>query len=361
MTDIKRRKTREVKVGQIGIGGNNPVRVQSMTSTRTIDIESTEKQIQELYEAGCELVRISIPDMKSVKAFDIIRKDFPNIPLIADIHFNPRLAILAIEAGADKIRINPGNINDHKKILEIIHAAKINKKAIRIGVNSGSLEKELIDKYGGVFPEALVESALKWIDFFTEQNFFDIIVSVKSSSVQHTIEAYTLLSEKTDFPLHLGVTEAGPFVPGTVKSSIALGHLLYKGIGDTIRVSLTDNPVKEVEVAWEILKSLEIRFNGPLLISCPTCARTRVDLLKIVSRVENMLKKHSLPIKVAVMGCEVNGPGEAKDADIGVAAEPGYGVIFKKGRVVKRVKEEEIVSAIEEEIRKMEEEGNEYH
>ncbi len=360
MIEIKRKYTREVKVGNIGIGGQNPVRVQSMTSTRTTDIDATEEQIQKLKDAGCELIRISIPDLKSLKSFKIIRKDFPDTPLIADIHFNPHLAILAIEEGADKIRINPGNINNREKIKEIIHAAKANKKAIRIGVNSGSLEKDLIDKYGGVFPEALVESALRWIDFFTGEGFFDIVVSVKSSSVPHTITAYTLLSSKTDFPLHLGVTEAGPFVPGTVKSSIALGYLLYNGIGDTIRVSLTDDPVKEVEIAWEILKSLELRFNGPLLISCPTCARTRVNLMEIVSRVELMLKKYSTPVKVAVMGCEVNGPGEAKDADIGVAAEPGYGIIFKKGRVVRKVKEDEIVSAIEEEIRKMEESSNEH-
>lgn len=358
MERIIRRTTREVKVGKTGIGGSNPIRVQSMTSTRTTDIEKTEQQIHELLDAGCELIRISIPDLKSLKAFRVIRRDFPDVPLIADIHFNPQLAISAIEEGADKIRINPGNINDPHKIKEIIQAARINKKAIRIGVNSGSLEKELIDKYGGVFPEALVDSALKWINFFTEQGFFDIVVSVKSSSVPHTIKAYTLLSQKTEFPLHLGVTEAGPFVPGTVKSSIALGYLLYNGIGDTIRVSLTDNPVREVEIAWEILKSLEIRFNGPLLISCPTCARTRVNLLKIVGDVEKMLKKYKTPLKVAVMGCEVNGPGEAKDADIGVAAEPGYGVIFKKGKILRKVKEDEIVKAIEEEIKRMEDKCN---
>ncbi len=351
----KRKPTRTVKVGNTAIGGENPIRVQSMTSTRTTDIDSTEKQIQELVEAGCELVRISIPDLKSLKAFEIIRKDFPHVPLIADIHFNHRLAILSIEKGADKIRINPGNINDKKKINEIIEAARINKKSIRIGVNSGSLESDIIDKYNGVFPEGLVESALRWIDYFTSRDFYDIVISVKSSSVPDTIKAYSLLSKKTDLPLHLGVTEAGPFLPGTVKSSIAMGYLLHEGIGDTIRVSLTDNPVKEVEVAWEILKSLEIRYNGPLLISCPTCARTRVNLMKIVEDVNKMLKKHTIPIKVAVMGCEVNGPGEAKDADIGVAAEPGYGLIFIKGKVVKRVKENEIVSAIEEEIIKMEE------
>ncbi len=355
---IKRKKTKTVKVGNIGIGGENPVRIQSMTSTRTSNIDATEKQIQELLDAGCELIRISIPDLKSLNAFETIRKDFLDVPLIADIHFNHRLAILSMEKGADKIRINPGNINDKKKIDEIIEAAKQNKKPIRIGVNSGSLENDLIEKYGGVFPEALVESAIRWIDYFTSKGFYDIIISVKSSSVPHTIKAYTLLSEKTDFPLHVGVTEAGPFLPGTVKSSIAMGHLLYNGIGDTVRVSLSEDPVKEVEVAWEILKSLEIRYNGPMLISCPTCARTRVDLLRIVKEVERMIKKHSIPIKVAVMGCEVNGPGEARDADIGVAAEPGYGIIFKKGKVIKKVKEDQIVSEIEKEIIKMEEEND---
>ena len=355
---IKRKKTKTVKVGNIGIGGENPVRIQSMTSTRTSNIDATEKQIQELLDAGCELIRISIPDLKSLNAFETIRKDFLDVPLIADIHFNHRLAILSMEKGADKIRINPGNINDKKKIDEIIEAAKQNKKPIRIGVNSGSLENDLIEKHGGVFPEALVESAIRWIEYFTSKGFYDIIISVKSSSVPHTIKAYTLLSEKTDFPLHVGVTEAGPFLPGTVKSSIAMGHLLYNGIGDTVRVSLSEDPVKEVEVAWEILKSLEIRYNGPMLISCPTCARTRVDLLRIVKEVERMIKKHSIPIKVAVMGCEVNGPGEARDADIGVAAEPGYGIIFKKGKVIKRVKEDQIVSEIEKEIIKMEEEND---
>ena len=355
---IKRKKTKTVKVGNIGIGGENPVRIQSMTSTRTSNIDATEKQIQELLDAGCELIRISIPDLKSLNAFETIRKDFLDVPLIADIHFNHRLAILSMEKGADKIRINPGNINDKKKVDEIIEAAKQNKKPIRIGVNSGSLENDLIEKYGGVFPEALVESAIRWTDYFTSKGFYDIIISVKSSSVPHTIKAYTLLSEKTDFPLHVGVTEAGPFLPGTVKSSIAMGYLLYNGIGDTVRVSLSEDPVKEVEVAWEILKSLEIRYNGPMLISCPTCARTRVDLLRIVKEVERMIKKHSIPIKVAVMGCEVNGPGEARDADIGVAAEPGYGIIFKKGKVIKRVKEDQIVSEIEKEIIKMEEEND---
>lgn len=353
---FKRRLTRTVQIGSIAIGGQNPIRIQSMTSSKTVDIQSTEKQIQELIDAGCEIVRISIPDLKSIKAFEIIRKDFPKIPLVADIHFNHRLAILAIEKGANKIRINPGNISDKRKLSEIIEAAKQNKIAIRIGVNSGSLETEFIDKYGGVFPEGLVESAIRWVDFFTSKNFYDIVISVKSSSVIDTIKAYELMSAKTDFPLHIGVTEAGPFLTGSVKSSIAIGHLLYKGIGDTLRISLTENPVREVEVAWEILKALEIRFNGPMLISCPTCSRTRVNLIKIVDDVNKMIKKYTIPIKVAVMGCEVNGPGEAKDADIGIAAEPGYGLLFKKGKIIKRVKEEDIVSAIEDEIKKMEEE-----
>jgi len=351
-----RRKTREVQVGNVGIGGSNPIRVQSMASTKTTDVDATLKQIERLIKEDCEIVRIAIPDLKSLEAFKEIRKQV-KIPLVADIHFNHKLAIMAIEAGADKIRINPGNIRDPKKIREIVSALKANKKPIRIGVNSGSLEEDLIEKYGGVTPEALVESALKWIDFFCEEDFFDIVVSVKSSSVLDTIKAYSLLSEKTDFPLHVGVTEAGPLVPGSVKSSIAIGYLLLNGIGDTIRVSLTEDPVMEVKVAWEILKSLDLRYNGPMIISCPTCARTRINLMELVKRVENALSGVKIPIKIAIMGCEVNGPGEARDADIGIAAEPGRGVIFKKGKVVKVVEESKIIEELLSQIEDFKEES----
>jgi len=334
-----------VRVGSLFLGGEYPIRVQSMTSTRTTDIDATLKQIEELIKEDCEIIRISIPDQKSLRAFEEIRKA-TNIPLVADIHFNYRLAIGAIEAGADKVRINPGNIGEKEKVKEIVQALKLHGKACRIGVNSGSLEEDLIKKYGGVTPEALVESAVRWVDFFVEQGFYDIVVSVKSSSVKDTIRAYEMLSQKIDFPLHLGVTEAGPLIPGTVKSSIAMGYLLYKGIGDTIRVSLTENPVYEVRVAWEILKSLDLRYNGPVIISCPTCARTRVNLMELVHQVEEKIKGIKKPLKIAIMGCEVNGPGEARDADIGVAAEPGRGVIFKKGVVVKRVPYEKIVEEL---------------
>lgn len=340
-----RRKTRVVKVGSLPLGGEFPIRVQSMTSTKTTDIDATLKQIEALIKEDCEIVRISVPDQKSLKAFKEIRKAI-TIPLVADIHFNYRLAIGAIEAGADKIRINPGNIGEKEKVKEIIQALKLNGKACRIGVNSGSLEEDLIDKYGGVTPEALVESAIRWVDFFVNHGFYDIVVSVKSSSVRETIEAYELLSQRIDFPLHLGVTEAGPLIPGTVKSSIAMGYLLYKGIGDTIRVSLTEDPVYEVRVAWEILKSLDLRYNGPVIISCPTCARTRVNLMELVHQVEERLRDVKKPLKIAIMGCEVNGPGEARDADIGVAAEPGRGVIFKKGVIVKRVPYEQIIEEL---------------
>jgi len=332
-------------VGSLPLGGEFPIRVQSMTSTKTTDIDATLQQIEALIKEDCEIVRISVPDQKSLKAFKEIRKAV-TIPLVADIHFNYRLAIGAIEAGADKIRINPGNIGEKEKVKEIIQALKSNGKACRIGVNSGSLEEDLINKYGGVTSEALVESAIRWVDFFVNHGFYDIVVSVKSSSVKDTIEAYELLSQRIDFPLHLGVTEAGPLIPGTVKSSIAMGYLLYKGIGDTIRVSLTEDPVYEVRVAWEILKSLDLRYNGPVIISCPTCARTRVNLMELVHQVEERLRDVKKPLKIAIMGCEVNGPGEARDADIGVATEPGRGVIFKKGVVVKRVPYEQIIEEL---------------
>ncbi len=344
-----KRLTREVKVGSIGIGGENPVRIQSMTSTKTTDIDLTLKQIEELIKEDCEIVRIAVPDMRSLSAFKEIRKR-TSVPLVADVHFNYRIAIGAIEAGADKIRINPGNIGTMQQVKEIIAALKANGKSVRIGVNSGSLEEDIIEKYGGVFPEGLVESALRWVDFFSEEGFYDIIVSLKSSSVKDTVKSYRMLSSRVDFPLHVGVTEAGPLIPGTVKSSIAIGILLSEGIGDTIRVSLTEDPVIEVRVAWEILKSLNLRYNGPIIISCPTCARTRIDLVKLVHDVERALKNVKVPIKVAIMGCEVNGPGEAREADIGVAAEPGKGSIFKKGKIIKRVSEEVIVSELLKEI-----------
>ena len=347
-------RTKEVKIGKVIIGGDHPVAVQSMTSTLTHDIDATVEQINRLVDAGCEIVRVAIPTWKDLKAFKEIRKIVPDVPLVADIHFNHKLAIAAIEAGADKIRINPGNIGGKDRVREVIQAAKANKVPIRIGVNSGSLEIDLIDRHGGVTAEAMVESAIRWVKFFEDEGFEDIVISVKSASVPMTIKAYRMLASKTHYPLHVGVTEAGPAYTGIIKSAIGIGALLADGIGDTIRVSLTADPVEEVRAAWEILKALEIRSRGPMLISCPTCGRTRVNLLKIVGEVEEILKGVKLPIKVAVMGCEVNGPGEAKDADVGVAAEPGRGVIFRKGKIIRKVKEEEIPQALLEEIKKLE-------
>ncbi len=344
--------TRAVRVGDVVIGGGHPVVVQSMTSTRTEDVDATLQQIERLHEAGCELVRVAVPNMKAVAAFREIVRSSP-IPVIADIHFNHRLAIAAIEAGAHKIRINPGNIGGYDRVREVIAAAKSNSVPIRIGVNSGSLEVDLIDKHGGVTPEAMVESAVRWVRFFEDNGFNDIVVSVKGSSVPGTIRAYRLISGQIDYPLHLGITEAGPAWTGTIKSAVGIGTLLAEGIGDTIRVSLTADPVEEVKVAWEILKALELRARGIMLISCPTCARTRIDLMKIVQEIEKRLSDIKTPLRVAVMGCEVNGPGEARDADIGIAAGPGFGLLFKKGKVVRKVPEDRIVDELVDEVRRM--------
>ena len=346
---FKRKKTHEVKIRDASIGGSNPIRVQSMTSTKTEDIDATLNEIERLVKAGAELVRVAIPHKRALLGFKKIRRN-TQIPLIADIHFNYKLAIEAMEAGADKVRINPGNIGGEGKVKRIIEAAKINGVPIRIGVNSGSLEVDLIDKYGGVTPDALVESALRWIRFFEREGFFEIVVSVKSSSVPQTISAYRKLSAQTDHPLHLGVTEAGTLLVGSIKSSIGIGSLLVDGIGDTIRVSLTTDPVEEVRVAWEILKALELRSRGPMIISCPTCGRVKIDLYSIVNQVEEILSSEEVPIKVAIMGCEVNGPGEARDADVGIAAGAGFGLIFRKGKIVRRVPETELVEELLKEI-----------
>lgn len=343
------KKTHVLKIGNVYIGGGNPVAVQSMTSVRTEDVDKTLEQIERLRKEGCELFRLAIPHRKALEGFKTIRRETA-LPLIADIHFNYRLAIGAIESGADKVRINPGNIGSKERVKKIIDAARSNSVPVRIGVNSGSLEVDLIDKYGGVVPEAMVESAIRWVRFFEEMNFYDIVVSVKSSSVPKTVESYRKLSKLTNHPLHLGVTEAGPAFPGSIKSAIGIGALLLDGIGDTIRVSLTEDPVEEVKVAWEILKALELRARGPMIISCPTCGRVRINLVKLVKKVQKALEGETFPIKVAVMGCEVNGPGEARDADVGVAAAPGFGLIFKKGKVVRKVPESNILDELMKEI-----------
>ncbi len=354
---IKRRKTRVVRIGKLSIGGDNPIAVQSMTTTKTEDVDATVQQIFRLKDAGCEIVRVAVPTRRHIEPLrEIIRQVDGQIPIVADVHFDYKIALMAADAGVDKIRINPGNIGGKERVREVIRAAKANGIPIRIGVNAGSLERELIDRYGGVTADALVESAIRWINFFIDEGFEDIVVSVKSAIVPQMIEAYTKLSKLTDFPLHLGVTEAGPPKTGIIKSAIGIGSLLYQGIGDTFRVSLTADPVEEVKAAWEILKALEIRSRGPNIIACPTCGRTKVDLMRLVEKVEKALENETLPIKVAVMGCEVNGPGEARMADVGIASGLKSGVVFRKGKPIKRVREEELVDALLEEIRRIKDE-----
>lgn len=351
---IKRKRTKRIYVGDVPIGDGAPIAVQSMTNTDTKDIEATLKQIQELKKAGCEIVRLAIPDKEAAESFGKIKQSV-DIPLIADIHFDPRLAIMAIEKGADGIRINPGNMKK-SGLKEVIRAAKQASIPIRIGVNAGSLEKDLLEKYGHPTSEALVESAIRSIYFFEDMGFDKIKISIKSSSVLDTIKAYELLSERTDYPLHLGVTEAGTLISGTVKSSIAIGYLLLKGIGDTLRVSLTRPPVEEVKVAYEILRAVGLRKIGPEIISCPTCGRCQIDLFSLVEEVEKGLSDVKTPIKVAVMGCVVNGPGEAKEADIGIAGGKGNGILFKKGKLLKKVPEHLLAQTLIQEVKRMEQE-----
>ena len=350
-SSASRRSTREVVVGSVAIGGPQPVRIQSMTKTPTTDVSATLTQIEQLAEAGCELVRVAIPDEESANAFLPIRQRSP-VPLIADVHFDHRLALLALEAGADKIRINPGNIRRPQKLLAIIRAASERSVPIRIGVNSGSLPSSLIAEHGGPTPSALVALARQQAAFFEEQGFTDLVFSLKSSSVPTTIEAYRLFSHSSDYPLHLGVTEAGPTVQSAVRSAIALGCLLLEGIGDTIRVSVTGDPLQEVVIAREILASLDLRQFGPVIISCPTCARTKVDLVAAVSEVEKGLREMDFrePLRIAVMGCAVNGPGEAREADIGVAFEDRLAHLFRQGKVIAVIPHEEAVSALLKEI-----------
>ncbi len=341
---IQRKKTRVIKIGNILIGGDNPVSIQSMTNTRTTDIESTLRQIRKLASAGCEIVRLAVPDMESAKAIKKI-KSFINIPLIADIHFDYKLALESIKAGVDGLRLNPGNIGSEQNVLKIVDAAKIRKIPIRIGVNSGSLSKEKIKKYG-VTSEAIIESALEHIAILEKANYYEMKISVKASSVPLTIESYRLLSRKIDYPLHLGVTEAGTEYVGTIKSSIGIGTLLSEGIGDTIRVSLTADPVKEVVAAKEILKSLNLR-KGLEIISCPTCGRTEIDVISIANEVEKKLKfLYESDLTIAVMGCIVNGPGEAREADFGIAGGKNEGLIFQKGKIIKKVPENILVSEL---------------
>lgn len=347
-----RKETRKIKIGNLYIGGDSKIAIQSMTNTDTRDVKATIEQILKLEAAGCDIVRCAVPDMEAAEAIKEIVKGI-NIPLVADIHFDYRLALKAIENGVSKLRINPGNIGNIERVKAVAEAAKEKNIPIRIGVNSGSLEKDLLKKYGKVCPEALVESALNHVKILEDVNFNDIIISIKSSDVVQMIESYKLISEKVNYPLHVGVTEAGTIWRGTIKSSVGIGALLAQGIGDTIRVSLTGDVVEEVKVGKEILKSLGYINEGVQFVSCPTCGRTQIDLIKIAEEVESKLANLNKNIKVAVMGCAVNGPGEAREADIGIAGGYGEGLIFKKGEIVKKVKEENLVEELLKEIDKL--------
>ena len=350
---IKRKKTRQIKVGNVSVGGTAPISVQSMTNTFTQDVQSTVSQIHRLEKAGCEIVRAAVPDHEAAEAISLIKQQI-SIPIIADIHFDYRLAIASAKSGADGLRINPGNIGSKKKVKAVVDCAKDVNIPIRIGVNSGSLEKELLKKYGGASAEAMVESALRQIERLRTWDFHDIKVSLKASDVSRTITAYRRLSRETDLPLHVGVTEAGGLFPGIVKSALGIGMLLAEGIGDTIRVSLTRDPVEEVRTGFEILGALGIRRHGVEIISCPTCGRCNIDLFGILDKVEKALFTKSLPIKVAIMGCVVNGPGEAREADIGIAGCEDTGILFRKGEVVKTVPRDDLVDALLQEIAHME-------
>lgn len=349
---IERIKTRTVKIGNIAIGGKNKIAVQSMLNVPASDVEGNVKQALELERAGCEIVRLTVPDAAAVKTLYAV-KEAVKIPVVADIHFDYRCALESVAAGADKIRINPGNIGDDSKVKAVADACRLQGVPIRIGVNSGSLEKNILAKYGSPTPEALCESAFYHISLLEKFDFNDIVVSIKSSDVQRTVSAYRLLAQKCDYPLHLGVTEAGTHNMALIKSSIGIGALLLDGIGDTIRVSMTDNPVKEVKAGFDILKGAGIKTDCVRLVSCPTCGRTKIDLISLASQIESALENCEKPLTVAVMGCVVNGPGEAKEADIGVAGGDGCGVLFKRGEVLRKVNEDEIVSELLKEIDRM--------
>ena len=354
---IIRRKTKNLFVGGVGIGSDHRVSVQSMTNTDTHDIEATYRQVVALRDSGCDIVRITAPDIESVATFrELIRREV-NIPLVADIHFNYKIAIAAIEAGVNKVRINPGNIGSREKVAEVVRAAKERSVPIRIGVNSGSLEKSILEKYGSPTPEAISESALYHASIFEDLDYRDILISVKSSDVYTMIAANRILAEKTDYPLHLGVTEAGARLSAIVKSSIGIGTLLAEGIGDTVRISLTDDPTEEVSAAREILRSLGLTENpGMDIVSCPTCGRTEIDLISLVRDFEDRARARGLDkknVKVALMGCIVNGPGEAREADIGIAGGKGEGLLFRKGEIIKKVPEDKLLDALIWELEKI--------
>lgn len=348
---MHRDNTKVIKIGNKVIGGGNPILIQSMTNTKTEDVESTVAQIKELEKEGCDIIRVAVPTMEAAEAIAEIKKQI-NIPIVADIHFDYKLAIAAMDNGADKIRINPGNIGSIDKIKAVIDRAKQDNIPIRIGVNSGSLEKDILDKYGKVTPEGIVESALLKIKVIEGLGYDNIVISIKSSDVLMALKAHEIIAEKTNYPLHIGITEAGTLRSGTVKSSVGLGILIHEGIGDTMRVSLTGDPIHEVRVAKDILKALGHRKGGISVVSCPTCGRTKIDLIGLANKVETAVREFSdLDIKVAVMGCVVNGPGEAKEADIGIAGGDGKGVLIKKGEIVRTMDESELLDALVEELR----------
>ena len=346
---MTREDTKVIQIGTVKIGGGNPVAIQSMTNTKTEDVEATVQQILALEAAGCQIIRCAVPTMEAAEAIREIKKRI-HIPLVADIHFDYRLAIAAIENGADKIRINPGNIGDRSRVQAVVDKAKEYNIPIRVGVNSGSLEKPLLEKYGGVTAEGIVESAMDKVRLIEEMGYDNLVVSIKSSDVLMCVKAYELIAKQCPYPLHVGITESGTVLSGNIKSSVGLGIILYQGIGDTIRVSLTGDPLEEIKSAKLILKTLGLRKGGIEVVSCPTCGRTKIDLIGLANQVENMVADIPLDIKVAVMGCVVNGPGEAKEADIGIAGGIGEGLLIKKGEIIKKVKEEQLLSVLREEI-----------
>ncbi|MEF2953555.1 MAG: flavodoxin-dependent (E)-4-hydroxy-3-methylbut-2-enyl-diphosphate synthase [Blautia sp.] len=344
-----REHTKVIQIGDRKIGGGNPVLIQSMTNTRTEDVEATVRQILALEAAGCEIIRCTVPTQEAAEAIREIKKQI-HIPLVADIHFDYKMAIAAMENGADKIRINPGNIGGAEKIKAVVDVAKARKIPIRVGVNSGSLEKELVEKYHGVTAQGLVESALDKVKIIEDLGYDNLVISIKSSDVMMCVKAHELLAEQTNYPLHVGITEAGTVYSGNIKSAVGLGIILYEGIGDTIRVSLTGDPLEEIKSAKRILKTLNLRKGGVEVVSCPTCGRTQIDLIGLANQVETMVQEFPLDIKVAVMGCVVNGPGEAKEADIGIAGGKGEGLLIKKGEIVKKVPENQLLEVLREEL-----------
>ena len=349
---MKRRKSRTVRIGKVAIGGKNPIAIQSMTKTSTSNVNATINQIRALEEANCQIIRLAVPDRKAAECLKLIKKEIKT-PLVADIHFDYKLALIAIDAGIDKLRINPGNIGEKWKIKEVVTAAKQNKVPIRIGINAGSLEKDLLKKYHYPTAKAMVQSALRHIHLLEDNDFADIVISMKANDIERTVEAYRLIASKVDYPLHLGITEAGTYFAGSIKSSIGIGLLLYEGIGDTIRVSLSADAVEEVKVGFEIVRALRLRNVEPVIIACPSCGRAEIDVQKIAHEVEERMKGIKNPLQIAIMGCVVNGPGEAREADIGITGGKAVGLIFKKGKLFKRAAENELVDELLNEIHKM--------